>query len=97
MATFPRVGSLTTRWPPRRFLNEDGTVSKPRHFFPFGTGKRSCMGDGIVRATLVLGLSTLLRHFRVTLAEDQKPANFASFRCKVIFDKDPKLLFDPIS
>ncbi|EEC09732.1 cytochrome P450, putative [Ixodes scapularis] len=82
---------------PERFLNEDGTVSKPRHFFPFGTGKRSCMGDGIVRATLVLGLSTLLRHFRITLAEDQKPANFASFRCKVIFDKDPKLLFDPIS
>ncbi|CAN8011863.1 unnamed protein product [Ixodes pacificus] len=82
---------------PERFLNEDGTVSKPRHFFPFGTGKRSCMGDGIVRATLVLGLSTLLRHFRVTLAEDQKPANFASFRCKVIFDKDPKLLFEPTS
>ncbi|CAN7944337.1 unnamed protein product, partial [Ixodes hexagonus] len=81
---------------PERFLDDDGTVSKPKHFFPFGTGKRSCMGDGLVRATLMLGLSTLLRHFRVTLSEQEKPADFASLRCIVIFDKDPELLFDPI-
>lgn len=83
---------------PERFLNEDGSsVLKPGYFFPFGTGKRSCMGDGLVRATLVLGMATLLTRFELSLAPNQEPADFAQFRSKVIFDRDPQIIFTEVS
>lgn len=52
-----------------RFLNSSGSVSKPDYFIPFGTGKRTCLGDGLVKATLFLGLSTLLQNFEILLPE----------------------------
>ncbi|KAH7964773.1 hypothetical protein HPB49_001254 [Dermacentor silvarum] len=76
-----------------RFLGGNGCVFKPGHFFPFGTGKRSCMGDGLVRATLVLGMAALLARFELSLAPGQEPARFADFRSKVIFDRDPEIVF----
>uniref|UniRef100_A0A023FKP5 Putative cytochrome p450 ixodes scapularis cytochrome n=1 Tax=Amblyomma cajennense TaxID=34607 RepID=A0A023FKP5_AMBCJ len=82
---------------PERFLNEEGSVLKPGYFFPFGTGKRSCMGDGLVRATLVLGMATLLTRFKLSLAPNQEPADFAQFRSKVIFDRDPQIIFTEVS
>lgn len=82
---------------PERFLGEDGSVLKPGHFFPFGTGRRSCMGDGLVRAILVLGLASLVMRFELSLGPAQEPAHFASFRCKVIFDQDPEIIFTDIA
>ncbi|KAL1422388.1 hypothetical protein MTO96_022258 [Rhipicephalus appendiculatus] len=80
------------------FLSDDGQyVLKPGHFFPFGTGKRSCMGDGLVRATLILGLATLLGRFELSLAPGQEPARFKDFRSKVIFDSDPKIVFTELA
>lgn len=55
---------------PERFLTSSGTVSKPDYFIPFGTGKRTCLGDGIVKATLFLGISSLLQNFDITLPQD---------------------------
>lgn len=52
---------------PSRFISSSGTVSKPDYFIPFGTGKRTCLGDGIVKATLFLGISTLLQNFDISL------------------------------
>uniref|UniRef100_T1IKZ0 Cytochrome P450 n=1 Tax=Strigamia maritima TaxID=126957 RepID=T1IKZ0_STRMM len=58
--------SEPTKFKPERFLRDDETrVFKPDYFIPFGTGKRSCLGDGIVRATLLLGLATLVRQFDI--------------------------------
>ncbi|UYV80308.1 CYP307A1 [Cordylochernes scorpioides] len=51
-----------------RFLNADGRVSKPSYFVPFGVGRRNCLGDGLVRAILFLGFSTILREFQLELA-----------------------------
>lgn len=83
---------------PERFLGSDGQyVLKPGHFFPFGTGKRSCMGDGLVRATLILGMAALLGRFELSLAPGQEPARFADFRSKVIFDRDPEIIFTEVS
>lgn len=83
---------------PERFLSDDGQyVLKPGHFFPFGTGKRSCMGDGLVRATLILGLATLFRRFELSLAPGQLPASFVESRSKVIFDLDPKIVFTEVA
>lgn len=81
---------------PERFLGGNGCVFKPGHFFPFGTGKRSCMGDGLVRATLVLGMATLLARFELSLAPGQEPARLADFRSKVIFDRDPEIVFTEV-
>ncbi|XP_075537134.1 cytochrome P450 307a1-like [Dermacentor variabilis] len=82
---------------PERFLGGNGCVLKPSHFFPFGTGKRSCMGDGLVRATLVLGMAALLGRFELSLAPGQEPARFADFRSKVIFDRDPEIVFTEVA
>lgn len=82
---------------PERFLSGDGTVLKPGHFFPFGTGKRSCMGDGLVRAILVLGMAALLTRFELSLGPGQEPARFASLRSKVIFDRDPEIVFTDVA
>ncbi|XP_037268217.2 cytochrome P450 307a1-like [Rhipicephalus microplus] len=83
---------------PERFLSDDGQyVLKPGHFFPFGTGKRSCMGDGLVRATLILGLATLFTRFELSLAPGQVPASFVESRSKVIFDLDPKIVFTEVA
>lgn len=82
---------------PERFLGEDGSVLKPGHFFPFGTGRRSCMGDGLVRTILVLALASLTSRFELSLGPGQEPAHFASFRSKVIFDQDPEIVFTDIA
>lgn len=55
------------------------------------------MGDGLVRTILVLGLASLLTRFELSLGAAQEPAHFASFRCKVIFDQDPDIIFTAIA
>ncbi|GBN74215.1 hypothetical protein AVEN_75188-1 [Araneus ventricosus] len=52
-----------------RFVDSKGNVIKPDHFIPFGMGKRHCLGDGLVKATLFLGLSTLLQNFEISLPQ----------------------------
>lgn len=54
------------------------------------------MGDGLVRATLVLGMAALLARFELSLAPGQEPARFADFRSKVIFDRDPEIVFTEV-
>ncbi|XP_064474858.1 cytochrome P450 307a1-like [Ornithodoros turicata] len=79
---------------PERFLN-NSTVSKPAHFVPFGTGRRACLGDGLVRAILVPGMAALCQRFRIGLGPGQAPADLKRQRTRVIFDRDPQLTFLP--
>ncbi|KAG8175451.1 hypothetical protein JTE90_014691 [Oedothorax gibbosus] len=65
----PQLWNEPRKFEPKRFLSSSGSVSKPDYFIPFGTGKRTCLGDGLVKATLFLGLSTLLQNFEISLPE----------------------------
>ncbi|XP_046656380.1 methyl farnesoate epoxidase-like [Daphnia pulicaria] len=50
---------------PERHLNEDGTkVIKSDHFYPFGIGKRMCLGDSLAKNTYFLFTAALIKKFR---------------------------------
>nr|BAR80873.1 cytochrome P450 [Ornithodoros moubata] len=79
---------------PERFLSK-GMLRKPAHFVPFGTGRRACLGDGLVRAILVPGMAALCQRFQIGLGPGQPPADLKQQRTRVIFDRDPLLTFVP--
>lgn len=76
-----------------RFI-QDGKILKPDFFLPFGTGKRSCMGDGFVRHIVYPGFSAIFGNFRVSLASGTDPVEFCQMRGKVLMDKEPQFVFE---
>lgn len=47
---------------PERFL-KNGKVSIPDHYFPFGLGRRRCMGEVLAKCNIFLFTSSLLQKF----------------------------------
>ncbi|XP_063858293.1 cytochrome P450 2L1-like isoform X1 [Scylla paramamosain] len=55
---------------PERFLNESGKLSIPKEaFLPFGTGKRSCLGQALSRMELYVFSAALLQNFTFGVPE----------------------------
>ncbi|GMS92996.1 hypothetical protein PENTCL1PPCAC_15172, partial [Pristionchus entomophagus] len=57
---------------PERYLHEDGkTLRKDlvEHTIPFSIGKRVCVGEGVARVELFLGLTTTIQKYRITPCE----------------------------
>jgi cytochrome P450 family 307 subfamily A len=50
---------------PERFI-ADGKVTKPDHFIPFSTGKRTCLGQRLVQGFTFLIIASILQHYDVT-------------------------------
>lgn len=57
---------------PERFLSSKGNVVKPAHFIPFSTGKRTCIGQKLVRCYSFVILATLLQNFDISTCDDLK-------------------------
>lgn len=58
---------------PRRFR---GAAAKERHvsaYFPFGGGRRQCVGKNLAMATLVTAVAMISQRFRITLATSTVP------------------------
>ncbi|XP_011693654.1 PREDICTED: cytochrome P450 18a1 [Wasmannia auropunctata] len=55
---------------PSRFLNE-GTVTKPKYFMPFGYGKRRCLGEKLAHMEIFLFFSSLMHRFNLNLPEGE--------------------------
>ncbi|XP_022650944.1 cytochrome P450 307a1-like isoform X2 [Varroa destructor] len=89
----PELWDKPAKFMPDRFIC-DGTLLKPDHFLPFGTGKRSCMGDGLVRHIVHLILSALIGQFRVRLAPSTPAVDYLDARGRVIMETEPKLMFE---
>ncbi|XP_014253116.1 cytochrome P450 307a1-like isoform X2 [Cimex lectularius] len=68
----PELWSEPTKFMPDRFLNEDGKISKPEHFLPFGGGRRSCMGYKLTQFISFVTLATLLQRFHLVPVETYK-------------------------
>ncbi|KAJ0176310.1 hypothetical protein K1T71_008484 [Dendrolimus kikuchii] len=47
---------------PERFL-VDGRLVLPDHYFPFGLGKRRCLGDGLAKCNIFVFTTTMLQQF----------------------------------
>ena len=54
---------------PRRFIQDDDTFKKPKHFQPFSMGKRQCMGYKMVEYVTSFILASVLDKFEVTCHE----------------------------
>lgn len=51
---------------PERFI-KDGKVVKPAHFIPFGTGKRTCIGQQLVSGFSFVLVAGIVQHFDIEL------------------------------
>ncbi|XP_067003245.1 probable cytochrome P450 303a1 [Anabrus simplex] len=58
---------------PDRFLDEEGKLSVPEQFTPFGLGKHRCMGENMAKANVFLFMATLLQNFNFSLPPDTPP------------------------
>ncbi|XP_076452542.1 cytochrome P450 2B4-like [Babylonia areolata] len=66
----PQVWKDPDTFRPERFLDEEGRVVRREELIPFGTGKRSCLGESLARTELFLYLSTLIQRFHFLPPED---------------------------
>ena len=57
---------------PERFLTEENRVLKPDHFFPFGTGRRSCLGFKVLIYTSMLSVASICSNFEIGLDSTEK-------------------------
>jgi len=47
--------------PKLHFIDDDGSLMSPKSFLPFGTGRRSCLGEQLARKELFLAVTRLLQ------------------------------------
>ena len=47
-----------------------GDSKRPKRYFPFAEGPRSCVGQSLAKVSLVATMATLLQHFHFCLADE---------------------------
>ncbi|KAF7284636.1 hypothetical protein GWI33_021825 [Rhynchophorus ferrugineus] len=57
---------------PERFLS-NGEVHIPDNFYPFGLGKRKCMGESLAKANIFLFTTSLLQKYNFHLLQESPP------------------------
>uniref|UniRef100_A0A336MD30 CSON009839 protein n=1 Tax=Culicoides sonorensis TaxID=179676 RepID=A0A336MD30_CULSO len=67
----PKLWTQPETFTPERFINASGSISKPDHFMPFGSGRRSCMGYKICQMLAFTLLANTLNKFDVVTVENQ--------------------------
>ena len=51
-----------------------GDSRRPKRYFPFAEGPRSCVGQSLAKVSLVATMATLLSRFSFKLAEEVRPS-----------------------
>ncbi|KAG0727780.1 Cytochrome P450 2L1 [Chionoecetes opilio] len=81
---------------PERFLNESGKLIIPKEaFIPFGTGKRSCLGEALARMELYMFSAALLQNFTFTAPEGRTVDLSPRPTPGTHFPKDQEILIKP--
>jgi len=65
----PKVYKNPSQFDPNNFLDDNGKLSVPENFYPFGLGKHRCMGDMIAKSNLFLIATTLLQNFHFQIPQ----------------------------
>lgn len=58
---------------PRRFRDPAAKDRHPGAYFPFGGGRRQCIGKNLAMATLITAVAMICQRFRITLATSSVP------------------------
>ena len=75
----PRVWPEPDRFQPERFLRRtlDGATEidrrLTRRFYPFGSGRRKCVGEKLGRTQILYSFAWIMRHFSLRIANDSAP------------------------
>ena len=67
----PRLWEDPENFDPRRFIDSEGGVKKPKQFIPFGTGRRMCLGNVLARSELFLFFTSILHVFDLAQPEGE--------------------------
>ncbi|KAA0191912.1 Cytochrome P450 CYP18H1 [Hyalella azteca] len=59
----PKYWDEPQEFRPERFINEQGRLTCPQAFIPFGKGQRNCLGDTIAQSEIFLLLTALIQNF----------------------------------
>ncbi|XP_074115598.1 methyl farnesoate epoxidase [Cotesia typhae] len=57
---------------PQRFLNESGQYCRKIEFFPFGLGRRRCLGESLAKSSIFLFFTHILHNFNLEIPEGEK-------------------------
>ena len=79
---------------PERFLTEEGKLTKPKHFMPFGAGQRMCLGDKIAEMELQLFFTSLLHVFDIENPSPDLPS-LQGFTGVTVSPQDFEVNFHP--
>ena len=87
----PNLWEQPEQFKPERFINaDDGTLSRrPRHFLPFGSGRRMCLGDALAETELQLFFASIMHVFDMEPAVS--PSNTSSSSTTAPMDSLPSL------
>ena len=77
MMTDSKIFKNPLTFDPENFLDENGNLSIPDKYFPFGLGKHRCIGEMLAKCNLFMLCTTLLQnfYFEVPLGHDL-PSDF---------------------
>ena len=50
-----------------------GESKRPKRYFPFAEGPRSCVGQSLAKVSLLATMATLMQHFHFCLADEVSP------------------------
>nr|XP_045595438.1 cytochrome P450 2L1-like isoform X2 [Procambarus clarkii]XP_045595439.1 cytochrome P450 2L1-like isoform X2 [Procambarus clarkii]XP_045595440.1 cytochrome P450 2L1-like isoform X2 [Procambarus clarkii] len=82
----PKLWKNPYEFDPENFLDDKGNFVKNEAFMPFGTGKRICIAETLVRKELFFLIACLLHRFTFTVDnEDALPDNEYTFSAAVNF------------
>ncbi len=62
-----------------------GDSRRPKRYFPFAEGPRSCVGQSLAKVSLVATMATLLSRFSFKLAEEVGLGHFPAVLCALWF------------
>ncbi|XP_069951918.1 cytochrome P450 2D14-like isoform X2 [Cherax quadricarinatus] len=82
----PKLWKNPHEFDPENFLNAEGKYVKNEGFFPFGIGRRVCVGESLARMQIFVFLASLFQRFTFSLVgEEVIPTNNNTFSAPVIY------------